>query len=1494
MNAAISLSDILRIGSLYDLPHNEQSTNAIHDSGNGYALMGTLRVADRNEKLSTAPFNLPAGSIVFCEKAAVTSLNTPPSMQIRCQAPDPRLSWFTEDILVLLTHWRYVQPPTLLHGDSAIAWAYIEILSAPVILPKTIRMPHVERPLSWWLKHQIHPELDLEQAFFTTIKELPPLSGAKAALLLAQQPRKKHKTKRSASAGVLVATEHHVSSVSLMGRVHAKSSISPDINGGDSGFMIELAVDSMLVDGAHASESIPIVLYGTRFLALFVSLCVEDSLFITELNPAFFGEIGQGKQAVYVATATSQAFRIDEFDGLEESQICIPAVSLASFNQQSQQSLLTQITDTATNSAELLSGTGLSSSTGTQSEHPSANSNNQHLIVHGGKLESYIGEVTKVLDAMLGVYVIDNSHLVVLTFWPMLSPLFILRPGTRISLDNMHVALLSNSKSYHWNWIDQAFSIQNRDSTADERRVLVFGACSRSSVRIIDFPELHSPASYASTVNMNLAPTIVKRARGFVQMIQVIEAYWVLRRKFLADQDTFLSGQAGNNIRNDFLNKHAFERRAMQEFIDHNSTCGSSLAKSSIALVVTLRDVARRFVSLRKRQERDYDDEDSGELAFLTIYPSELQLEGIPLIGQLAVNERGYVCLRDKTAELCVRADAVVTNDQCSGDGPDRPLFSGQNMIGHVCAWHNWSFAIENIKLNSESTDIDDSKNTKQFSQVHVYISKPEVLYVDSTFGGVARHTLDSTSYAFIVHSQGPAMPRLKSENGQSFWRAEIFVKGARIKIGSDQLLHQLHSNVYDPPLQLHMDSNCIEFISLVYCPAELPVQFVSGKAYIICTPQPSEDQRTEVISTGGYSVCRLSKHEHVHPVHLALNDHTIAEPASSKVRDIAKHIPTVHIDADRDTFGRQIQLPTIYSVSDLFASHADGQESNLRNGSKSACIPEGILSVCGTIESRKVAKSVVFAADKMSSEDPDVTAHLCVGQLETHISLHDPDDSTIKVVLYAKLNSYSHPLWLVPGTKVICRNVVFNVSKHSRNPYLSGTAATSIEEVVSSYPNNASIWDVDMLADSAFVHMCIGEMYTIKQTCKVRLVCQIKSVESFKAVLTCLVCKRPICNMSCGCAQKQHRLLANGPESTPATAHVDAELLCLVSDGSGMAWLTVSSTADILNVLCLTAGELEEIFDKAAQSASGQLQWKPPRRVWDQPARLESAMDYAAAAAASGAADMIVEGVVVRDGSVSIKQQQQLRLDGHDYTIDKMREPRILALQGGKRFEVACYKNKVTEWRTGVEKDIDEVLQIHQVYMNVSKGEVAKTDVLLKCFKTDDVDKVINEILMKGEQQVSDKERHHQLDNMFRDIATVVVEMCINPKTQQQYTVTMIEKAMSDIHYSVNTNRSAKQQALDVIRQLQEQGAIPIARAQMRVRIVLSAKDGKRLKPSIEELISKMEDEERGEEHEYICLIEPGKYRVLTDLVGKETKGAGEVAILNFMDLKESDNSQM
>lgn len=225
---------------------------------------------------------------------------------------------------------------------------------------------------------------------------------------------------------------------------------------------------------------------------------------------------------------------------------------------------------------------------------------------------------------------------------------------------------------------------------------------------------------------------------------------------------------------------------------------------------------------------------------------------------------------------------------------------------------------------------------------------------------------------------------------------------------------------------------------------------------------------------------------------------------------------------------------------------------------------------------------------------------------------------------------------------------------------------------------------------------------------------------------------------------------------------------------------------------------------------------------------------------------------------------------------------------KGGKRFEIACYKNKVMSWRTGAEKDLDEVLQTHTVFVNVSKGQVAKKDDLIKCFETDDLTEICKQILAKGELQVSDKERQSQLETMFRDIATIVAEKCVNPETKRPYTVSLIERAMKDIHYSVKANRSTKQQALEVIRQLKE--SMEIQRAHMRLRLVLPAKEAKRLKEKLKPLLQVVESEDFDEQLEMVCLVDPGCFREIDELIRCETKGRGSLEVLSLKDVEEGD----
>jgi len=227
---------------------------------------------------------------------------------------------------------------------------------------------------------------------------------------------------------------------------------------------------------------------------------------------------------------------------------------------------------------------------------------------------------------------------------------------------------------------------------------------------------------------------------------------------------------------------------------------------------------------------------------------------------------------------------------------------------------------------------------------------------------------------------------------------------------------------------------------------------------------------------------------------------------------------------------------------------------------------------------------------------------------------------------------------------------------------------------------------------------------------------------------------------------------------------------------------------------------------------------------------------------------------------------------------------------KGGKRFEIACYKNKVVEYRKKIETNLDEVLQSRTIYDNTSKGVAAKKQDLKKCFGTLDETAIATEILEKGQVQVAGEERKSELDTLYKDIATIIAEKCVHPETQRQIPVGLIEKAMHDIHYSVNPGQSAKKQALDVIKKIQkEKPDFPIARANMRLKLSVNTTDIDDLKKDLKDLIVKWEEQTTGEKPaaeegkvELVVQINPSSYRNVDQIVRKKEGGSAEVLALS------------
>eukprot|EP01084_Bolivina_argentea_P040012 73926_1 len=100
-------------------------------------------------------------------------------------------------------------------------------------------------------------------------------------------------------------------------------------------------------------------------------------------------------------------------------------------------------------------------------------------------------------------------------------------------------------------------------------------------------------------------------------------------------------------------------------------------------------------------------------------------------------------------------------------------------------------------------------------------------------------------------------------------------------------------------------------------------------------------------------------------------------------------------------------------------------------------------------------------------------------------------------------------------------------------------------------------------------------------------------------------------------------------------------------------------------------------------------------------------------------------------------------------------------------RFEIACYKNKVLNWRKGIEKDIYEVLQTETIFKNVESGKTSSINDLKKVFKTTNEIDICKIILEKGELQISKKERKNELEAKFKEIANIICDKCVDKNTK-------------------------------------------------------------------------------------------------------------------------------
>ncbi len=215
-----------------------------------------------------------------------------------------------------------------------------------------------------------------------------------------------------------------------------------------------------------------------------------------------------------------------------------------------------------------------------------------------------------------------------------------------------------------------------------------------------------------------------------------------------------------------------------------------------------------------------------------------------------------------------------------------------------------------------------------------------------------------------------------------------------------------------------------------------------------------------------------------------------------------------------------------------------------------------------------------------------------------------------------------------------------------------------------------------------------------------------------------------------------------------------------------------------------------------------------------------------------------------------------------------------------GKRFEILVDPKLAFEYRETGKPDIREVLVGEFIYKDARKGLKASPEDVKKVFGTDDIYKVAEVILKKGELQLTSEQRRRMLEAKKRLIITFLSRNAIDPKTKLPIPPARIEKAMEEAKVGIDLYKPVEEQALTIVKAISR--ILPIKIAKAIIQAVIPAKYSGRVYSQAKNLGELKKADWRTDGSLVIEVeIPAGMQNEVMDKINKLTKGEAVVKVL-------------
>lgn len=138
-----------------------------------------------------------------------------------------------------------------------------------------------------------------------------------------------------------------------------------------------------------------------------------------------------------------------------------------------------------------------------------------------------------------------------------------------------------------------------------------------------------------------------------------------------------------------------------------------------------------------------------------------------------------------------------------------------------------------------------------------------------------------------------------------------------------------------------------------------------------------------------------------------------------------------------------------------------------------------------------------------------------------------------------------------------------------------------------------------------------------------------------------------------------------------------------------------------------------------------------------------------------------------------------------------------LVRLKRGKTtFEVLTKDGSVTKFREKELRNMQDVLVSgDDVFTDLKKGSKASKEQLVAAFETDNVKTVLEQILLKGDVQVSAGERKDKLDAKRREVIAYIHKHYVDPARGSPVPMTRIDLALQKLKPRIDADKPADKQ---------------------------------------------------------------------------------------------------